>query len=118
MSLARRTGLCLVQTAFAGTVRDSEDHSFGMPAISRFKVEEERASLRLTVDLTVINLKSLQSVETAAGAQLRIGQGGWEMGRYGGPRRRRWTLRRRWRSQRNRRQTGGIARGRERVGVC
>jgi CHAT domain-containing protein/tetratricopeptide (TPR) repeat protein len=41
----------------------TEDYSFGIPAISRLKVEGERASLRATVALTAINLKSRQKRE-------------------------------------------------------
>jgi CHAT domain-containing protein/tetratricopeptide (TPR) repeat protein len=41
----------------------TEDYSFGLPTISRVKVEREKASLRATVNLTAINLKSNQKSE-------------------------------------------------------
>src|SRR5262245_61524651 len=41
----------------------AENYSFSLPAISRLKVEGERASLRATVDLTAINLKNNQKRE-------------------------------------------------------
>ncbi|HEY7183445.1 MAG TPA: tetratricopeptide repeat protein, partial [Blastocatellia bacterium] len=41
----------------------AEDSSFSLPAISLLKVEGERASLRATVNLTAINLKSRQKRE-------------------------------------------------------
>ncbi|MCI0391915.1 MAG: CHAT domain-containing protein [Acidobacteria bacterium] len=41
----------------------NDDFSFGIPAISRLKVEGERASLRATADLTAINLRSRQKRE-------------------------------------------------------
>jgi CHAT domain-containing protein/tetratricopeptide (TPR) repeat protein len=41
----------------------AEDYSFSIPAISRLKVEGERASLRATVNLTAINSKGRQKRE-------------------------------------------------------
>src|SRR5262249_5343859 len=41
----------------------SEDLSFGNPAISRVKAESEKASLRVTIALTSIDLKSQQKTE-------------------------------------------------------
>src|SRR5262249_9440515 len=41
----------------------AENYSFSLPAISRLKVEGERASLRVTVNLTAINLKDNQKSE-------------------------------------------------------
>ncbi len=41
----------------------SEDLNYGSPAVSRVKVENERASLRATIALTSINLKSQQKSE-------------------------------------------------------
>jgi hypothetical protein len=41
----------------------TEDYSFGLPAISRVKVEREKTGLRATVDLTTTNLKSSQKRE-------------------------------------------------------
>src|SRR5262249_60226938 len=41
----------------------SEDQSFSNPAISRVKVEGEKASLRVTIALTTINLKTQQKSE-------------------------------------------------------
>jgi len=39
-----------------------ENYSFSLPAVSRLKVEGERASLRATVDLTPVNLKNNQKL--------------------------------------------------------
>src|SRR5215468_3031226 len=36
----------------------TEDSRFGLPAISRLKVEGEKAGLRATISLTTVNLKS------------------------------------------------------------
>src|SRR5215475_11918512 len=41
----------------------SEDLSYGSPAVSRVKVENEKASLRATIALTSVNLKSQQKSE-------------------------------------------------------
>ena len=41
----------------------NENYSLGLPAISRIKVEGERARLRATVNLTAINLKNNQNRE-------------------------------------------------------
>jgi hypothetical protein len=41
----------------------AENYSFSLPAISRLKVEGERASLRATVNLTATNLKNNQKRE-------------------------------------------------------
>src|SRR5262249_33723006 len=41
----------------------SEDQNFGSPAISRVKMESEKASLRVTIALSSINLKSRQKTE-------------------------------------------------------
>jgi CHAT domain-containing protein/tetratricopeptide (TPR) repeat protein len=41
----------------------SEDKSYGSPAVSRVKVENEKANLRATIALTLINLKSQQKSE-------------------------------------------------------
>ena len=41
----------------------AENYSFSLPAITRLKVEGERASLRATVNLTAINLKNNQKRE-------------------------------------------------------
>ena len=41
----------------------AENYSFGLPAITRLKVEGERAGLRATVNLTAINLKNNQKRE-------------------------------------------------------
>src|SRR5262249_37883126 len=41
----------------------SEDLSFGSPAISRVRMESEKASLRVMIALTSINLKSQQKSE-------------------------------------------------------
>jgi CHAT domain-containing protein/predicted negative regulator of RcsB-dependent stress response len=42
----------------------TEDYRFGSPAISRFKVEGEKASLRATISLTTVNQKSNRRRET------------------------------------------------------
>src|SRR5262249_53596180 len=62
----------------------SEDLSFGSPAISRVKVESEKASLRVTIVLTSTNLKSQRKSEQRL---IRIfefvkGGGEWRVWRY------------------------------------
>ncbi len=62
----------------------TEDLSFGSPALSRVKVEGEKASLRVTLEFTAINLKSKQ---TRAERLVRnfglVKEGGeWKVWRY------------------------------------
>jgi tetratricopeptide (TPR) repeat protein len=58
--------------------------SFGSPMISRVKVESEKASLRVTIDLTSINLKSQQKSERRLVSNFELVKEGveWKVWRY------------------------------------
>src|SRR5262245_41920528 len=62
----------------------SEDLSFGSPAISRVKVEGEKASLRVTIALTSTNLKSQRKSEQLLANNLELIKEGaeWKVWRY------------------------------------
>src|SRR5262249_50910448 len=62
----------------------SEDQSFSNPAISRVKVEGEKASLRVTIALTTINLKTQQKSEQRLVSNFEfVKEGGeWKVWRY------------------------------------
>jgi CHAT domain-containing protein/tetratricopeptide (TPR) repeat protein len=62
----------------------SEDCSFSNPSISRIKVEGERASLRATINLTAINLKSNQKREQRMSRNFALvsEDGKWKVWRY------------------------------------
>jgi CHAT domain-containing protein/Tfp pilus assembly protein PilF len=62
----------------------SEDLSDGRPAISRVKVEDEKASLRATIARTSINLKNRQKSEQRLIINFELVKeaGGWKVWRY------------------------------------
>jgi CHAT domain-containing protein/Tfp pilus assembly protein PilF len=62
----------------------AEDYSFSAPAISRIRIEKEKASLQAVFDLTATNLRSKQKRETRV-AQIFVfvkGSGEWKIERY------------------------------------
>src|SRR5262245_57220480 len=62
----------------------SEEWSYGPPAISRVKVEDEKASLRATIARTSINLKNGQKSEQRLIINFELVKeaGGWKVWRY------------------------------------
>src|SRR5215510_12742956 len=62
----------------------SEEWSYGHPAISQVKVEDEKASLRATIARTPINLKNRQKSEQRLIINFELVKeaGGWKVWRY------------------------------------
>src|SRR5688572_10965335 len=62
----------------------NEELSFGSPAISRVKVEGEKASLRVTIGLTSIEVKSRQKREQQLASNIELVKEGreWKVWRY------------------------------------
>ncbi len=62
----------------------TEDYSYNLPTISRVRLEEEKASLRATVNLTAINLKSQQKREQRIARNFALVRedGKWKVWRY------------------------------------